>query len=151
MKRIGGAVSPLLVLALTALWLLLNQTLAPGQIVLGARPGPGACVVGFSAAAACRRALRRFDFALALALVVLMDIVRSNLAVARLVLGLVSRSEVRSGFVHIPLDFRDPHGLAALAMIVTSTPGTVWAGLSPAAIRSLCTCSTSRMKPNGFG
>ena len=36
MKRIGGTVSPLLVLALTALWLLLNQTLAPGHILLGA-------------------------------------------------------------------------------------------------------------------
>ncbi len=26
---------------------------------------------------------------------------------------------------------RDPHGLAGLAMIITSTPGTVWVGLSP--------------------
>jgi multicomponent K+:H+ antiporter subunit E len=33
--------------------------------------------------------------------------------------------------VDIPLELRDPHGLAALAVIVTSTPGTVWAGLSP--------------------
>jgi multicomponent K+:H+ antiporter subunit E len=38
---------------------------------------------------------------------------------------------VRSGFVQIPLELRDPHGLAALATIITATPGTVWAGLSP--------------------
>src|SRR3546814_11639671 len=36
----------------------------------------------------------------------------------------------KPGFVKIPLTLRDPHGLAALACIVTYTPGTVWAGLS---------------------
>lgn len=131
MKRTGGAVSPVLVLTLTALWLLLNQTLAPGQIALG-----GALAVMLAWATSGLRPLRarvlRFDIALLLALVVLGDIVRSSLAVARLVLGFASAREVRSGFVQIPLDLRDPYGLAALAMIITSTPGTVWAGLSPA-------------------
>jgi multicomponent K+:H+ antiporter subunit E len=63
--------------------------------------------------------------------VVLADVVRSNIAVARIILGFTGRREIHSGFVHIPLDLRDPHGLGALAMIVTATPGTVWAGLSP--------------------
>ena len=62
---------------------------------------------------------------------VVRDIVASNLAVARIVLGLRRVRDIRSGFLEIPLDLRDPHGLAALAMIVTATPGTVWAGLSP--------------------
>jgi multicomponent K+:H+ antiporter subunit E len=130
MKRIGGAVSPLLVAALTALWLLLNQTLAPGQILLGLLL---AVALAWSASALrpLQARLRRFDVAALLMLVVFTDIVRSNIAVARLVLGLVSRREIRSGFLQIPLDLRDPHGLAALAVIVTSTPGTVWAGLSP--------------------
>ena len=66
-----------------------------------------------------------------LLLVVFWDIVRSNVAVARIVLGLVGSREVRSGFVQIPLDLRDRTALAVLAAIVTSTPGTVWAGLSP--------------------
>jgi len=30
--------------------------------------------------------------------------------------------------VKIPLDLRDPHGLAMLTVIITGTPGTVWAG-----------------------
>jgi len=64
-------------------------------------------------------------------LVVIKEIVRSNFGVAKVVLGLVRDREVRSGFVQIPLELRDPHGLAALAAIVTATPGTVWAGLSP--------------------
>ena len=35
-----------------------------------------------------------------------------------------------AGFVHIPLDVRDPNALAVLAMIVCITPGTAWAELS---------------------
>lgn len=130
MKHIRGPVSPLLVLVLTALWLLLNQTLAVGQILLGL-----VLALGLAHAASALRPLHarlhRLDVAALLVLVVIGDIVRSNIAVARLILGLAGRREVRSGFLQIPLDLRDPHGLAALAVIVTSTPGTVWVGLSP--------------------
>ena len=31
----------------------------------------------------------------------------------------------------IPLDLRNPAGLAVLAIIITSTPGTVWAAYDP--------------------
>ena len=58
------------------------------------------------------------------------DIVHSNVAVGRIVLGLSGKRAIRSGFLEIPLDLRDPHGLAALATIVTSTPGTVWVDIS---------------------
>ena len=58
------------------------------------------------------------------------DIVRSNIAVGRIVLGLNGKRAIRSGFLEVPLDMRDPHGLAALATIVTSTPGTIWVDLS---------------------
>jgi multicomponent K+:H+ antiporter subunit E len=33
-----------------------------------------------------------------------------------------------AGFAEIPLEMRNPVGLAALACIITSTPGTAWAG-----------------------
>ena len=33
----------------------------------------------------------------------------------------------RPGFVDIPLELRDPVGLAVLACIITATPGTSWA------------------------
>ncbi len=32
----------------------------------------------------------------------------------------------KSGFMTIPLDLRDPMGLAILAIIITGTPGTAW-------------------------
>lgn len=131
MKQIRSAISPVLVLMLTAAWLLINQTLAPGHVLLGLLLA--LLFAWFGAALRPLQArLRRIDVAARLTLIVLMDIVRSNLAVARLVLTWAPRREVRSGFVQIPLDLRDPHGLAALAVIVTSTPGTVWAGLSAA-------------------
>ena len=123
-------VSPALVLLLLAVWLLLNQTLAPGQVLLGLALSVLLAWFGHDLRP-LRARLRRVDRALGLFFVVLWDIARSNVAVARIVLGLVGRRKVRSGFLEVPLDLRDDHGLAVLACIVTSTPGTVWAGLSP--------------------
>lgn len=60
-----------------------------------------------------------------LAIDVLGDIVRSNWAVSHIILGR-RRHERTSGFIHIPLDLRDRYGLAVLAIIITSTPGTLW-------------------------
>jgi multicomponent K+:H+ antiporter subunit E len=123
-------VSPALVAVLLATWLLLNQTLAPGQVLLGLALSVVLAWFGHDLRP-LRARLRRVDRALDLFFVVFWDILRSNVAVARIVLGLVGRRQVRSGFVKVPLDLRDDHGLAVLACIVTSTPGTVWAGLSP--------------------
>lgn len=61
---------------------------------------------------------------LKLAAWVAVDVVRSNLAVSRILAG--NRTDRTSGFIHIPLDLRDRFGLAVLAIIITSTPGTLW-------------------------
>ena len=37
-----------------------------------------------------------------------------------------------SGFVTLPLELRNVHGLAVLACIITATPGTIWVQLDPA-------------------
>lgn len=130
MSLIERRVSPVLVAALLAVWLLLNQTLALGAIAIGVMLS-----IFFAWFASFLRPLqarlRRVDRAAALLFVVFWDILRSNVAVARIVLGFPGRPDPQPGFLKIPLDLRDDHGLAALACIVTSTPGTVWAGLSP--------------------
>jgi multicomponent K+:H+ antiporter subunit E len=114
---------------LVVVWMLLNGTAAFGQVVLGT-----ILAVTFVAAAAPLRPLhprlRRADVAVRLFFSVLVDIVQSNFAVARIILGLVRNRDIRSGSMVIPLELRDPHALAVLAMIITSTPGTVWQGLS---------------------
>jgi multicomponent K+:H+ antiporter subunit E len=115
---------PLASAGLLAVWLLLNQTLSFGQILIG---GAIALVGGWMLATLelPKARLRRTGAIVRLAALVVQDIVRSNIAVARIVLG-VQQRHWHSGFVEIPLELRDPYGLAALACIITSTPGTLW-------------------------
>lgn len=105
-------------------WLLLNQSLSMGQLLLGA----SMALIGGWALAALEQPKARPRRPLAilrLAITVFADIVRSNIAVARIIIGF-GRRERRPGFVNIPLELRDPYGLAVLACIITSTPGTLW-------------------------
>ena len=120
----------LLVAGLTFTWVLLNYQYSFGQLVLGFAVSM-VMVFGFRAVRPVYPRFRRPACALLLLWRVFLDILRSNYGVARIVLGLTKGREVRSGFLDIPLELRDPHGLATLAAIVTSTPGTVWANLSP--------------------
>src|SRR3954468_20082280 len=98
---------PIASACLLVLWLLLNQTLSPGHILLG---GAVAVVAGWSLAALHPPTARppRLGAIFHLAAVVLADIVRSNIAVARIILGLQPRRWT-SGFVEIPLELRDPY------------------------------------------
>lgn len=115
---------PLVSAGLLGLWLLLNQALSLGQILLGsvvALAGGWA----LTALQLPKTRVRRVDAILRLSSLVLTDIVRSNIAVGRIVLGLGGPWK-RSGFVNIPLDLRNPYALATLAGIITATPGTLW-------------------------
>lgn len=119
--------SPLLSLAMFVVWLLLVATLEPAHLLLAA-------LLAVLLPLSVRRLreeharMRRPGVAMKLALVVLWDIVLSNIEVARRILGRESR--IHPGFVWIPLDIRNPHGIAALAGIITMTPGTLSAELS---------------------
>lgn len=125
MRRLLPA--PLLSLALFVAWLMLNQSASAGQLLLAT-----ACALVLPLLTERFRPERpRLSNPLALAalaLRVLLDIVRSNLVVARLVLGPESR--IRPRFVWLPLTIRDPHGIATLAGIITMTPGTLSADLT---------------------
>ena len=115
---------PTLSLFILASWLILNQSLAPGHLLLGAGLGL-ALGIGFRRLQPPPLRIRRRGLLLRLALRVIGDIVRSNLALLRIIIGGRSRS-VTSGFVSIPLDLTDPYGLVVLACIITATPGTIW-------------------------
>lgn len=121
---------PLASMSLLALWLLLNQSLSLGHILLGVVV---ALVGGWMLALLelPKRGPRRIGAICRLAGWVVMDIGRSNIAVGRIVLGL-ERRRWTSGFVDIPLELRDPYGLVALACIISSTPGTLWVDFDPA-------------------
>lgn len=115
---------PLLSAALLVLWLLLNQSVSPGHLVLGAVLG----IMASWALAALRPEkprIRRFGAKFRLAGMVFVDILRSNVAVGRIILS-AKEPGVNAGFLSIPLELRSPHGLTVLACIITSTPGTIW-------------------------
>jgi multicomponent K+:H+ antiporter subunit E len=121
---------PIASAGLLVLWLLLNQSLSLGHVVLGSVMA----VVGgwgLSALGPPKARPKRLGAVFRLAALVLVDIVRSNVAVACIILGF-ERSRRTSGFVEIPLELRDPYGLVALACIITSTPGTVWVNFNEA-------------------
>lgn len=105
-------------------WVLLNQSLAPGHLLLGV-------LLGFSIGMVVRRLqppplrIRNHRRLLMLAGRVGWDILQANLALLLIILSGRGR-RVRSGFVSIPLELTDPYGLAVLACIITSTPGTIW-------------------------
>jgi multicomponent K+:H+ antiporter subunit E len=115
--------SPVLSAALFALWLLLAQAADAATLVIAAVL---ALVVPLLTASLRPTPVRtrRPLVAIRLAGRVIGDSLRSNVTVARTILG---RRAIRSGFVRVPLDARDPSALAVLAMIVTATPGTAWA------------------------
>ena len=117
---------PVLWALLVAMWLVLYETLAAGHVILAAAVALGA-VWGLRALQEPQTHLRGARAAMELLSLVFADIVRSNIAVARIVLNPQTQGRT-SGFVEIPLAMRNPVGLAALACIITSTPGTAWAG-----------------------
>ena len=115
---------PLLALGLFATCLLLSGSISAGDVL-----------VALIAALAIPQVMRRLEpdrsgvrsprAILRLASYVAVDVVRSNYAVATIILGRRKRQRV-SGFIHVPLDLRNRYGLAVLAIILTSTPGTLW-------------------------
>lgn len=120
--------APLLSACLFGLWLLLNLSLSPGNLILAAVLGILAPLL-MAPLRPQHAHVRRPLVIVKLIGRVGVDVILSNLQVARGVLGAGTRPP-RSVFVHIPLDLREPHGLAALSMITTVIPGTIWSELA---------------------
>jgi multicomponent K+:H+ antiporter subunit E len=113
--------APIVSICVGLAWLLINNTLFIGHILLAlvlAWLLPFAFLQG-DASVPLRRPL---TFA-RLMVIVLYDIVVSNIQVARLILGREAR--IRPQFVWIPLDLQSDAGKLWLAGIITMTPGTV--------------------------
>lgn len=115
---------PLLSAALALMWLMLTR-FSLGQLVLGS-------IIAVLAGLALARIepdaprIRSWSALFRLVGIVSVDIVRSNWAVARLMLTNGRHGARTSAFVVIPLRLRDPVPLALLAVILTATPGTAW-------------------------
>lgn len=121
--------SPWLSLALFCSWPLLAGSFGVDQLLLAAAV---AIVMPLLA-----RALRPRPGPLARPLVLVALILRVGahvlVSAAQVALGILraGRQPPRGAFADIPIELRDEHALAALAMIVTVVPGTVWCELAP--------------------
>jgi multicomponent K+:H+ antiporter subunit E len=117
---------PILSVVLFGASLLLSASVAPPSLALAALAALAAPHIMRALDVEPMR-LRRPLTMLRLMGIVAVDIVHSNWQVGRIVLGLDTARETRvSGFVHIPLQLRNRYGLGILAIIITSTPGTIW-------------------------
>nr|WP_038622866.1 Na+/H+ antiporter subunit E [Stutzerimonas stutzeri] len=119
---------PALSLLLAMLWLMLNNTLSAGHLLLGLLLGWAIplLVQGFLVdLPAVRRPLKLCLFCVK----VFYDIVLANLHVAKLVLG--PRGNLQPAFVEVPMMIEHPFVLAMLTSIISLTPGTVSAALRP--------------------
>lgn len=118
---------PLLSLLLVLIWLLMNNSATPGQLLLGT-------LLGILIPLFTRRfwlqppqRLARPGLAFRFAGRVLWDIIVASFVVARVVLG--PRSALRPAFVCIPLDVEGDFAMTVLASVISLTPGTVSADL----------------------
>src|SRR3546814_3856623 len=104
------------------MWILLTG-LSPGHVLLGALV---ALIVSRSMLSLKVEPPRvRVGWAMVrLAAIVLADIVRSNIAVAKVIL--FNPPERHSDFIELPTELRSPYALAMPALIITATPGSLW-------------------------
>jgi len=118
---------PILSLILTIVWLLLNNDLSFGHIVLGGILGTAVpfFTSRFWPEKVCiRKPLALLNFVLK----VMWDIVVANVVVAKLILG--PNSRLNPGFLVIELDIKNSLGISILANTISLTPGTVSCDLS---------------------
>lgn len=115
---------PLLTVGLVLIWLMLTR-FSLGHLLLGTIV---AVIAGWAMSALQpeRPRLRRWSAIPPLLAIVASDILRSNVAVAWLILSGGRGGTRQSGFLHVPLRLRHPSALAILAIIITATPGTAW-------------------------
>lgn len=113
---------PLLTPILAILWLLLVNTIEPGQIVLGLFLGwllPKLTLTFWPE----QIRIHRPGLLLKFLGVFLLDIVLANFTVARLILG--NPKNLHPVFVTIPLDVKSELAISFLANVISLTPGTV--------------------------
>jgi multicomponent K+:H+ antiporter subunit E len=119
--------APLLSVALAALWIVLARSAGLDQILLGVMLGIVVPLLTTKLRPDVR--VRRPLVIARFIATVGYDVVVSNFQVAWGVVAWRWRRP-RACFVVIPLDLRDPTGIAALAMVATVVPGTVWSELA---------------------
>ena len=118
---------PILSVVLLVTWLLLNNTVAMGHVVLGVILGM--LIPWFTSTFWSEKiCLGKIGVFLRFAMIVGFDIVIANITVAKQILS--PNDSLKPNFLHIPLDVTHPLGISVLASAISLTPGTVSTDLS---------------------
>ncbi len=118
---------PVLSAALWLIWLLLNNTIAAGHVVLGAVLA--VFIPWFTSAFWQEKVrIRRPWLLVKFICVVIFEILVANVVVARLIL--MRQNKLQPGFLEVPLDLTSPIAISLLANTISLTPGTVTCDLS---------------------
>lgn len=112
---------------LFVIWLLLNNSLSAGHILLATIL---AIIIPWAVSSMTteRPRIKKPMLAISYVFLVLKDIVSANFSVALLVVGPLKK--LSPGFVAVPLDIETELGITLLASTVSLTPGTVSAEIS---------------------
>lgn len=121
---------PLTSAALLLTWLLLNQSVAPAHLLLGALLAVAVPLLTRPLQPLGDPRPRKLLVLFRLLRMALVEIIRSALNVSRIIL-FKNPQGVNSQFIRVPLDLRNPYGLALLSMLINTTPGTVWVEIIP--------------------
>lgn len=122
--------SPWMSAVLLLVWLLLNQTLEAAQVLLGAAVGIAVPLLIRNLQPLGYPRPSRPLILLRLLAMASVEIVRSGFNVGRIILFTRPKG-LNAQFIRIPLDLRNPFGLALLSCLINSTPGTVWVEILP--------------------
>ncbi|MCX4186680.1 Na+/H+ antiporter subunit E [Methylophaga sp. OBS4] len=118
---------PLLSFILWFIWLLLNNTVDPAHMILGAVLA--IFIPWFTSAFWPEKVrIRRPWLLVKYIVIVLYEILVANVIVAKLILS--RQDKLQPGFLHIPLELESPIAIAILANTISLTPGTVTCDLS---------------------
>ncbi|MCE5974719.1 Na+/H+ antiporter subunit E [Sinirhodobacter sp. WL0062] len=119
---------PHLTLLLTVVWLLLANAYTINSLVFGLLMG---LVIPWITAPYWpdRPVIRNVPGIIEYIAIVIWDIIKSNIAVAKIVL-FVPNDKLRPAWVTVPLDLHEPEAITVLAGTITMTPGTLTAELA---------------------
>lgn len=122
--------SPLTSAALLFTWLVLNQSVEPAHLLLGILLAMAIPLLIRPLQPLAAPRLKKPSALLRLAGMSFVEIVRSCFNVSRIIL-FIKPHAIQSQFIRVPLDLRDPYGLAILSCLINTTPGTVWVEILP--------------------
>ncbi|MGL4666510.1 MAG: Na+/H+ antiporter subunit E [Saezia sp.] len=120
--------APIITCMLALGWLMLNRSLSHGHLLLALLLGIAIPVF----LAPLRPTPVKIRKPLVIAKLfgrVFIDVIEANFFVAKGILQF-GKNKPQGDFVYVPLELKDPNGLATLALICTVVPATIWSELA---------------------